>query len=81
MLRRLQNDRVDNLVVLDFKTTGLSLARGDKAIEVGLVVLEHGQIKARFQSRMNPGFPADRFIQSYTGITNEMLQSTTLAWR
>ena len=37
MLRRLQNARVDHLVVLDFKTTGLSPVRGDKAIEVGLV--------------------------------------------
>ncbi|MFP6681924.1 MAG: exonuclease domain-containing protein [Gammaproteobacteria bacterium] len=81
MLRRLQNARVDHLVVLDFKTTGLSPVRGDKAIEVGLVVLEHGQIKARFQSRMNLGFPVDRFIQSYTGITKEMLQLTPPAWR
>ena len=74
MPRRLQNDRADTLVVLDFETTGLSPAQGDRVIEVGAVVLEHGQIKARFQSLMNPGFPVDRFIESYTGITNEMLQ-------
>ncbi len=74
MPRRLQTDSADTLVVLDFETTGLSPAQGERVIEGGAVLLERGQIKNRFQSLMNPGFPVDRFIESYTGITNEMLR-------
>ena len=67
------SDPADTLVVLDFETTGLSPNQGDRVIEVGAVLIEQGQITRRFQSLMNPGFPVNRFIESYTGISNEML--------
>lgn len=64
-----------NVVVLDFETTGLSPQYGDRAIEIGAVRLENGVIADRFQRLMNPGFRISPFIESYTGITNEMLKN------
>lgn len=61
------------LAVLDFETSGMSPNQGDRAIEVGAVLLRDGQIVDRFQSLMNPGFPVDGFIQDFTGISNAML--------
>ena len=70
----MQKTLADSVVVLDFETTGLSPAYGDRAIEIGAVLLEHGVIVDRFQKLMNPGFRISRFIEGYTGITNEMLK-------
>jgi len=64
----------ESVVVLDFETTGLSPQYGDRAIEIGAVLLEEGRIVDRFQRLMQPGFRISRFIESYTGITNDMLK-------
>jgi len=64
-----------SVVVLDFETTGLSPQYGDRAIEIGAVLVENNQIVDRFQSLMNPGMKVSRFIEEYTGITNRMLDS------
>jgi len=64
----------NTVIVLDFETTGLSPNMGDRAIEIGAVKLEEGQVIDRFQELMNPGFRVSGFIESYTGITNKMLQ-------
>ena len=61
------------LVILDFETSGMSPNQGDRAIEIGAVRLNNGRIVDRFQSLMNPGFPINRFIQDFTGISNAML--------
>ena len=63
----------DSLVVLDFETTGLSPAQGDRAIEIGAVRLVNGVVVDEFQALMNPGFRVSGFIENYTGITNSML--------
>lgn len=63
----------DSLIVLDFETTGLSPDMGDRAIEIGAVRLENGQVTERFQALMNPGRRISSFIEDYTGITNQML--------
>ena len=63
----------DSLVVLDFETTGLSPDMGDRAIEIGAVRLEKGQVVERFQALMNSGKRISAFIENYTGITNRML--------
>ena len=63
----------DTVVVLDFETSGLSPREGDRAIEIGAVLLREGEIVDRFQELMNPGRPISSFIEQYTGITNEML--------
>ncbi|MFA7406077.1 MAG: 3'-5' exonuclease [Pelobacteraceae bacterium] len=63
------------VVVLDFETTGLSPQYGDRAIEIGAVLIENNRIVDRFQSLMNPGMRISRFIEEYTGITNRMVSS------
>ncbi|MGR9091781.1 MAG: 3'-5' exonuclease [Gammaproteobacteria bacterium] len=63
----------DTLVVLDFETTGLSPDQGDRAIEIGAVLIRNGELADRFQALMNPGFAVSEFIADYTGITNDML--------
>ncbi|TCI02181.1 3'-5' exonuclease [Corallincola luteus] len=65
----------NTVIVLDFETTGLSPNQGDRAIEIGAVMLEKGQPVARFQELMNPGFRISRFIEDYTGISNQMLKA------
>ncbi|NOX69839.1 MAG: 3'-5' exonuclease [Gammaproteobacteria bacterium] len=61
-------------IILDFETTGLSPNIGDRAIEIGAVKIENGEVTARFQELMNPGQRVSSFIESYTGITNAMLK-------
>ncbi|SHN93650.1 cd06127 DEDDh DNA polymerase III 3'-5' exonuclease domain [Bathymodiolus heckerae thiotrophic gill symbiont] len=63
----------NTVIILDFETTGLSPNMGDRAIEIGAVCIENGEIKDHFQELMNPGQYIDSFIEGYTGITNEML--------
>ncbi|MFT4995209.1 MAG: DNA polymerase-3 subunit epsilon [Paraglaciecola sp.] len=63
----------DSLIVLDFETTGLSPDMGDRAIEIGAVRLEKGEVVERFQELMDPGKRVSGFIENYTGITNRML--------
>jgi len=63
----------DTLIILDFETTGLSPDMGDRAIEIGAVKIEDGEITGRFQELMYPGRRVSSFIANYTGITNDML--------
>ena len=63
------------VIVLDFETTGLSPQYGDRAIEIGAVLIENNMVTDRFQSLMNPGFAISSFIESYTGINNEMVEA------
>ena len=63
------------VIVLDFETTGLSPQYGDRAIEIGAVLIENNSVVDRFQSLMNPGFRINYFIESYTGITNQMVEA------
>ncbi len=66
--------KADTVIVLDFETTGLSPDYGDRAIEIGAVRIENGEVVERFQALMNPGRRIDSFIEGYTGITNGMLK-------
>ncbi len=65
----------NTVIVLDFETTGLSPNMGDRAIEIGAVKMDNGIVVDRFQQLMNPGFRVSSFIEGYTGITNQMLQT------
>jgi len=51
------------VVVLDFETTGLSPDRGDRAIEIGAVLIRDNRIVDRFQSLMNPAMRISSFIE------------------
>lgn len=63
------------VIILDFETTGLSPQYGDRAIEIGAVLIEDNLIIDRFQGLMNPGFRISSFIESYTGINNDMVEN------
>lgn len=62
------------VAVIDFETTGLSPGQGDRATEVAAVILEDGKIVGRYQSLMNGGVRIPSFIESLTGISNEMIR-------
>ena len=59
--------------MIDFETTGLSPAMGDRATEVAIVLFENGRVVDRFQSLMNAGVHIPAFITSLTGISNAMV--------
>lgn len=61
------------IAVIDFETTGLSPAMGDRATEVAIVLVENGNVVDRFQSLMNAGVHIPAFITSLTGINNVMV--------
>lgn len=61
------------IAVIDFETTGLSPAQGDRATEIAIVVLDGATVVDRFHSLMNAGVRISPFIEAYTGISNEMI--------
>ena len=70
---------MSRIAVIDFETTGLSPAMGDRATEVAIVLMENGQVVDRFQSLMNAGRYIPSFIESLTGISNAMIASAPAA--
>ena len=64
---------MNRIAVIDFETTGLSPAMGDRATEVAIVLVEGGLVVDRFQSLMNAGMHIPAFITALTGITNAMV--------
>ena len=64
---------MSRIAVIDFETTGLSPAMGDRATEVAIVLFENGQVVDRFQSLMNAGQWIPSFIEALTGISNAMI--------
>ena len=67
------------VAVIDFETTGLSPALGDRATEIAIVILERDQVVDRYQSLMNAGVRISSFIEAYTGISNEMIAAAPRA--
>lgn len=65
---------MDVVAVIDFETTGLSPAQGDRATEIAVVILENGKIEDRYQSLMNAGVRIPSFIEALTGISNAMIR-------
>lgn len=65
---------LDVVAVIDFETTGLSPAQGDRATEIAAVILENGKVVDRYQSLMNAGVHIPSFIEGLTGITNAMIR-------
>lgn len=61
--------------VIDFETTGLSPAMGDRATEIAIVLMDGAQVVDRFQSLMNAGVRIPPFIEQYTGISNDMIRT------
>ncbi|GAB2879372.1 3'-5' exonuclease [Uliginosibacterium flavum] len=66
---------MDVVAVIDFETTGLSPAQGDRATEIAVVILQDGKVVDRYQSLMNAGVRIPSFIEALTGISNAMIRS------
>ena len=69
----LDTDLGQEFVAFDLETTGLS-NRSDHIIEIGAVIMSHGQEIDRFQTFVDPGQALRREIVDLTGITDEMLK-------
>lgn len=63
------------VAVIDFETTGLSPAQGDRATEIGAVILQDGKVVDRYQSLMNAGVRIPAYIQELTGISDAMIRA------
>ena len=62
------------VAVIDFETTGLSPAQGDRATEIAAVLLENGKVVDRYQSLMNAGVRIPSYIEALTGISDAMIR-------
>jgi DNA polymerase-3 subunit epsilon len=69
------------VAVIDFETTGLSPAVGDRATEIAIVLLEGDRVVDRYQSLLNAGVRISAFIEAYTGISNAMVAAAPAAER
>ena len=61
-------------VLLDLETTGATPAR-DRITEIALIRYENGEEVARWQTLVNPHQPIPPFIQTLTGISDDMVQT------
>jgi DNA polymerase-3 subunit epsilon len=66
--------KADCFCIIDFETTGLSPANGDRIIEVAALKIINNEVIDQFQSLVNPEFEISKRITGITGITNEMLE-------
>ncbi len=64
----------DKLVFIDLETTGANPV-SDRITEIGLVEVDAAGHATRWSSLVNPEIPIPAFIQSLTGISNEMVRS------
>jgi len=64
---------VEELVVLDFETTGLSTDY-DRIIEVGAAIVKGKTIQSTFSVLCDPGIQIPSFITGLTGISNAMVK-------
>jgi len=60
-------------VIVDIETTG-GHASANGITDIAIVVYDGNTIVKRFHSLVNPGVPIPYFIQTLTGISNEMVQ-------
>jgi DNA polymerase-3 subunit epsilon len=61
------------IVMLDFETTGLSPAQGDRITEVAALRIVGGVVVERYVSLVNCGVRIPSFITGLTGITQAMV--------
>lgn len=64
----------DNYTLVDIETTGLD-PEYDSIIEIGAVKVSDNKIVDEYSTLVNPLCGIDSFIESLTGITNEMLDT------
>jgi DNA polymerase-3 subunit epsilon len=69
------------VVMLDFETTGLSPAAGDRITEVAALRIVGGRVAERYVSLVNCGVRIPSFITSLTGISQDMVDAAPPAAR
>lgn len=70
----MRNLPLDTIAVIDFETTGLSPAHGERATEIAAVLVREGRIVDSYQSLMNAGRRIPPFIEALTGISTAMVR-------
>jgi DNA polymerase-3 subunit epsilon len=63
------------IVMLDFETTGLSPAMGERITEVAALRIVDGRVAARYVSLVNCGVRIPPFITALTGISQQMVDA------
>src|SRR5689334_20798281 len=58
--------------IVDIETTG-GYAAANGITEIAIKVFDGNKIIEQFETLVNPGKPIPRYIQAFTGITNEMV--------
>lgn len=61
----------ETFVVVDLETTGQSVTRGGRIIQIGMTFIKQRQIVDHFESFVNPGQLIDRNIQQLTHIAQK----------
>jgi DNA polymerase-3 subunit epsilon len=69
------------VVMLDFETTGLSPAMGDRITEVAALRIVGGRVAERYVSLVNCGVRIPAFITALTGISQDMVDAAPPATR
>jgi DNA polymerase-3 subunit epsilon len=64
-----------SIVMLDFETTGLSPARGERITEVAALRIVNGRVTERFVSLVNCNVRIPAFITQLTGISQAMVNA------
>src|SRR5699024_3404959 len=64
---------MNTFAVVDLETTGNSANKGDRIIEIAIVIYQDGQIIKQYSQLVNPNQHISRFISYLTGITNDMV--------
>ena len=62
-----------SIVMIDFETTGMSPAQGDRVTEVAALRIAGGEVVDRFVSLINCDVRISAFITQLTGITQSMV--------
>ncbi|SFL85552.1 ATP-dependent DNA helicase DinG [Gracilibacillus orientalis] len=66
---------MQKFVVIDVETTGQSASKGDRIIEIALVVIENNQITKQYNQLINPKRPIPSFISQLTSITDNDVEA------
>jgi DNA polymerase-3 subunit epsilon len=60
--------------IVDIETTG-TYAAANSITEISIQVFDGNRVVEKFETLVNPKQPIPRYIQAFTGITNEMVES------
>ncbi|EKE32622.1 bifunctional ATP-dependent DNA helicase/DNA polymerase III subunit epsilon [Salimicrobium jeotgali] len=69
---------VSTYAIIDLETTGNSSGRGDKIIEIGIVVMESDKVTEEFSTFIYPEAEIPPFISNLTGITDDHVMDAPL---